>query len=220
MLLAADARARRRADAALRRARASRRRGRRRSRPARARRPRARPRWSAPASSPRCRSCARRAARRAASRVVAATTNSAWPWNRISSAASSGSSAKTGATSFLPGMSAAVSTATTPGAARTAARSSARSVPQRLVGHADRQVQRALRLADVVDVSRRAADVQARRIVGMRLVDDRRRVVRLVDGNGSLTRARQRSLRCGSAFSSPATSISAFFKRLAATSAR
>ena len=47
--------------------------------------------------------------------------------------------------------------------------------PAGLVGHADRDVQRALRLADVVDIGRRAAHVQARRIVGMRLVDDARR---------------------------------------------
>ena len=65
---------------------------------------------------------ASRAARRASSRVRAATANSACPWNRISSSANSGSSAKTGAMSFLPGISAAVRTATTPGRAAHRAR--------------------------------------------------------------------------------------------------
>ena len=75
--------------------------------------------------------------------------------------------------SFLPGMSAAVSTATTPGAARTASRSSRRKLARRLVGHADGDMQRARGLADVVDIGRGAAHVQARGIVRVRLVDDR-----------------------------------------------
>jgi len=69
----------------------------------------------------------------------------------------------------------------------------------RLVGHADGDMQRPLRLADVVDIGRGAADVEARRIVGMRLVDDRGAVGRLADRNGRLSRARQGRLRCGSA---------------------
>ena len=44
-----------------------------------------------------------------------------------------------------------------------------------LVGHADRDMQRARGLADVVDISRRALDVQAGGIVRQRLVNDRGR---------------------------------------------
>ena len=69
----------------------------------------------------------------------------------------------------------------------------------RLVGHADGEMQRPLRLADVVDIGRGAADVQPRRIVRMRLVDDRRRRAGFVDRHGSLARARHGRLRCGSA---------------------
>jgi hypothetical protein len=64
-------------------------------------------------------------AARAAAMVSAATANSTWPWNLISSTAKTGSSpAPTGLASLVPGMSAAVSTATTPGAWRTAETSS------------------------------------------------------------------------------------------------
>ena len=44
-----------------------------------------------------------------------------------------------------------------------------------LIGHADRDMQRARGLANVVDVSRRALDMQARGIVRQRLMNDRGR---------------------------------------------
>ena len=44
-----------------------------------------------------------------------------------------------------------------------------------LVGHADRDMQRARGLANVVDVSRRALDMQARGIMRQRLMNDRGR---------------------------------------------
>ena len=47
-----------------------------------------------------------------------------------------------------------------------------------LVGHADRDMQRARRLADVVDIGRRALDVQAGGIMRQRLVNDRGRRAR------------------------------------------
>ena len=155
MLLAADLEPALEPDAGPRRSRPARRRGRRRSRPARARR-------SSSASAtvtdgaPRPRSPFGRAAPRGGPRrgCAAATANTAWPWNMTSRSTSSGSSAKTGAMSFLPGMSAAVSTATTPGAARTAREIEACQHARRRRRHADRDMERALGLADVVDVGR------------------------------------------------------------------
>ena len=87
----------------------------------------------------------------------------------------SGSSANTGAISFLPGISAAVRTATTPGAARTALQVQALQFARGLVGHADRDMQRARGLADVVDIVRRALDVQNGGIMRQRLMNDRGR---------------------------------------------
>ena len=101
--------------------------------------------------------------------------------------------------SFLPGMSAAVSTATTPGAARTASRSSARKRSRRLVGHADGDMQRARGLADVVDIGRGAAHMQARGIVRMRLVDDRGLDFQRHDGNERLSIRQHGALPGGSA---------------------
>ena len=74
---------------------------------------------------------------------------------RSCSSTNTGSSPAIGLTSFLPGISAAVSTATTPGAARTASRSTPSNLPGRDRRAADRDVQQALRLADVVDEGRR-----------------------------------------------------------------
>ena len=77
----------------------------------------------------------------------------------------------TGPQSFGPGMSAATSTATTPGIAWTRARSMA---SMRAVGdrrEAERRVQRAGELGQVVDVGRAAGDVQVRRLVRPRDAD-------------------------------------------------
>ena len=155
---------------------------------------------------------ARRAARRASSRVRATTANSAWPWNMTSSSANSGSSANTGAMSFLPGMSGAVRTATTPGAARTALQIKALQPAAGLVGHADRDMQRSRGLADVVDIGRRALNMQAGGIVRQRLVDDRGREVEFGSRHSA---AWSTPIRVGAL--APEISISAFSSRLAAT---
>jgi hypothetical protein len=76
---------------------------------------------------------ASRAARRAWSRVRATTAKSVCPWNITSWSTNKGSSAKTGATSFLPGISAAVRTTTTPGAPRTASKPKLFNLPEVLV---------------------------------------------------------------------------------------
>ena len=83
-----------------------------------------------------------------------------------------------------------------------------------LVGHADRDMQRARGLADVVDISRRALDVQTGGIMRQRLVNDRGRG-RVEDDESSL--GGMRAFQSGSARSAPEISMSAFSRRLAAT---
>ena len=90
--------------------------------------------------------------------------------------------------------------------------------PARLVGQADRDVQRPGGLADVVDIGRGAADVQARRIMGERLVDDRRLDFERDASGFPYSAAWRAPMRVAS--SPPATSISALRRRLAATRER
>ena len=131
--------------------------------------------------------------------------------------ANSGSSLKTGAMSLAPGMSAAVSTATTPGAARTGVEIERDQLARRLGRAADGDVQRALRLANVVDIGREAAHMQPRGIVRMRLVDDLRLALqRHARDDGHLTQ-RHASLPAASGPRRPAISVSARLTRLAAT---
>ena len=81
-----------------------------------------------------------------------------------------------------------------------------------LVGHADRDMQRACGLADVIDIVRRALDVQPGGIVRQRLMDDRGRENEI----GDVIR-RHGAFRSGSARSRRRSPSSAFSRRLAAT---
>ena len=69
---------------------------------------------------------------------------------------------------------------------------------RRLVGHADADMQRARGLADVVDIGRGPAHVHARRIVRMRLVDDRGVDFQRHDGKQGLPIQQHGGLRGGS----------------------
>ena len=91
--------------------------------------------------------------------------NTGWPMHCTRPGARIGSSGRIGPKSFSPGMSSAAMTATTPGAARTAARSRLRMRACARSREAERRVQRAAQLGNVVDVDRLAGDVQMRRLV-------------------------------------------------------
>ena len=157
---------------------------------------------------------ASRAARRASSRVRATTANSAWPWNRISLSANKRLVGEDGRDVVLAGN---VGGGQHRDDARRGAHGGKIESAQgaaRLVGHADRDMQRPVRLADVVDIGRRAADVQARRIMRQRLVDDRRRSSG-ASPVGFIQRHGASPIRVGAL--APEISISAFSRRLAAT---
>ena len=81
-----------------------------------------------------------------------------------------------------------------------------------LVGHADRDMQRARRLADIVDIVRRALNVQTRGIVRQRLMDDRGRES---EDRRHHSAAWSIPIRVGAP--APEISMSAFSRRLAAT---
>src|SRR5208283_2613815 len=118
---------------------------------------------------------ARRAARRASSRVRATTANSAWPWNITSWSSEQRLVGEHRRDVVLAGNIGRRQNGDD--ARRRARRLEAQALQSAagLVGHADRDMQRARGLADIVDIVRRALNVQTRGIVRQRLMDDRGR---------------------------------------------
>ena len=94
------------------------------------------------------------AAARARSSVVAATAATIWPSCSTVSEASSGSSVRIGAMSFLPGMSAAVTAAITPSRGNRCRKVDALDARMRMRREHERCVERARHGGDIVEIDR------------------------------------------------------------------